>query len=336
MSVWVDQKYIELLSPRLERFKKSGETYHFRCVICGDSQRKKYKTRAYFYEKGQGYNHYCHNCGASSSFNKFLREYDPELYSQYLTDLLKYRMDDEPHVQDHIKTKPLAEPNPFVTLKTIAELPLNHFAYQYLKDRRIPQVYLERFYYCPRFRQFVNSLIPGKFTLTSKDEARIIIPLVSKQGVIGFQGRALNPTCEVRYITIMLQEDMPRIWNLDKVDFNRKFYVTEGPLDATFLDNALAVCGADLVSGLNQIHADRRLATIVFDSERRNKNIVHQMQEAIKDGWKIVIWPEDFQAKDINEAILGGLTASEIMHIIDTNTYSGMLAELALTNWRRI
>ena len=44
----VDSKYIGLVSPRLQKFKKvKNNLFNFRCPICGDSKKNKTKTRGY-------------------------------------------------------------------------------------------------------------------------------------------------------------------------------------------------------------------------------------------------------------------------------------------------
>ena len=51
----VDSKFIGLVSPRLQKFKKvKADLYNFRCPICGDSQRNKSKTRGYLYSVKMG------------------------------------------------------------------------------------------------------------------------------------------------------------------------------------------------------------------------------------------------------------------------------------------
>ena len=50
MSNYVDLKYINILSVRLEQFKQKGKNlFNFRCPYCGDSQKDKTKARGYLY-----------------------------------------------------------------------------------------------------------------------------------------------------------------------------------------------------------------------------------------------------------------------------------------------
>ncbi len=71
----IDSKYINLVSARLDKFKRvKPNLYNFRCPLCGDSQKHKNKARGYFYQVKTNTNYKCHNCGASMSFNNFLKK----------------------------------------------------------------------------------------------------------------------------------------------------------------------------------------------------------------------------------------------------------------------
>ena len=76
------------------------------------------------------------------------------------------------------------------------------------------------------------------------DEERIIIPLYYEKNLIGFQGRSIGPS-KVKYITVMLDDDAPKIYGLDNIRRDAPVYITEGPFDSTFIRNAIAMCGAD-------------------------------------------------------------------------------------------
>ena len=86
----IDSKYIGLVSSRLDRFKKvKANLYNFRCPICGDSQKHKNKARGYIYQVKTNTNFKCHNCGASLSFNNFLKQIDSTLHKQYIMEKFK-------------------------------------------------------------------------------------------------------------------------------------------------------------------------------------------------------------------------------------------------------
>jgi hypothetical protein len=49
------------------------------------------------------------------------------------------------------------------------------------------------------------------------------------------------------------------------------------------------------------------------------------------------MFPNSIQQKDINEMILhGGMNPTEIIELINTNTYTGMEAKLKFINWRKV
>ena len=86
----IDSKYIGLVSSRLEKFKRvKADLYNFRCPICGDSKKHKNKARGYFYQVKTNTNFKCHNCGASSSLNNFLKQIDTTLHKQYVLEKFK-------------------------------------------------------------------------------------------------------------------------------------------------------------------------------------------------------------------------------------------------------
>ena len=87
---YLDDKYLGLISPRLEKFKKvRAGVYNFRCPYCGDSQKHKNKARGYIYQNKTDYNFKCHNCGMTRSFTYFLKDRDRPLYDEYVMERYK-------------------------------------------------------------------------------------------------------------------------------------------------------------------------------------------------------------------------------------------------------
>jgi hypothetical protein len=146
--------------------------------------------------------------------------------------------------------------------------------------------------------------------------------------LVGFQGRALGPS-KVKYITVMLNDDAPKIYGLDEVQKDKTVYITEGPFDSTFIRNACAMCGADAdISnwGINN-------PVWIYDNEPRNAEITARISRTIDKGDKVVIWPTTIKEKDINDMVLSGL---DVQSVIELNTYSGLEAKLKFTTWKKI
>ena len=320
----VDSKFIGIISPRLQKFKKiKSDLYNFRCPICGDSQKNKSKTRGYLYGVKADVNFRCHNCGASMTLSNFIKTIDPVVHKQYVFERFKDGKTGRGTVVEEPKFD--FKPPEFAPKLDLPKASENDAARLYLEKRLIdPRI----FNYTPTFKKWVNTLVPNKFDDIRYDEPRIIIPLIYENQLIGFQGRALGPN-SVKYITIMLDDDAPKIYGLDKINNEFPVYVTEGPFDSTFVSNSIAMCGAD---------GDGRKWGIddpvwVYDNEPRSNEIVKRISNTIDRGEKVVIWPNNIKEKDINDMILA---RHDVMDVLKSCTYSGLKAQLQFNTWKRI
>jgi len=319
----VDSKFISLVSSRLQKFKRvKAGLFNFRCPICGDSQKNKSKTRGYLYEVKANTNFKCHNCGASMSLNNFLKKIDPVIQKQYALEKFKEGHTGRNFVVDEPEFK--FEAPKFKTkikLPKAIEIPR---AAGYLMARKLDP---SRFYYAKHFKKFANSLKPT-FDSEKHDEDRIIIPLYYEKNLIGFQGRSIDPS-PVKYITVMLDDDAPKIYGLDNIRTDAPVYITEGPFDSTLIRNAIAMCGADLDISRWGISNP----VWIYDNEPRNREITNRIAKTIDAGDSVVIWPNGIDDKDINDMVMSGL---DVQSVIDSNTYSGLEAQLKFTTWKKI
>ena len=122
----------------------------------------------------------------------------------------------------------------------------------------------------------------------------------------------------------------PKIFGLDRCDWSHRTYVVEGPLDSLFVDNCLAVAGADFEHHFPM----KENVTIILDNEPRSREIIKRMEKLIDKDYELVIWPDKEKEKDINDMVLAG--DANIMHTIKSNTYTGLTAKLKLSSWKLI
>ena len=322
----IDSKFIGLVSPRLQKFKRvKSNLYNFRCPICGDSQKNKNKTRGYLYAVKANTNFKCHNCGASMSFNNFLKEVDPAIHKQYTMEKFKSGHTGRNFFTEEPEFK--FEAPKFKTKIKLPKCSEDAGAEGYLTARKLNP---DDFYFAEHFKKFVNKL-KHTFDDTKYDEPRIIIPLYYQKNLVGIQGRSLdfgNPK-SVKYITVMINDDAPKIYGLDNIRNDAPVYVTEGPFDSTFIRNAIAMCGADAdVSrwGISN-------PVYVYDNEPRNREITNRIAKTIDAGHSVVIWPSSIDDKDINDMVMSGL---DVQSVIQSNTYSGLEAKLKFNTWKKI
>ena len=323
---FVDVKYINLISTRFQKFKKiKNNLYNFRCPICGDSQKNKNKARGYLYQVKNNTNFKCHNCGVNISFNNFLKQIDSVIYKQYTFEKFKDGKTGRNFTADEPVFK--FEAPKFKQKINLPKASENKDGSEYLRSRRLDP---NKFYYAEKFKEWVNS-IKKTFDDIKYDESRIIIPLFYNQNLIGIQGRSLdfgNPK-SVKYITVMFNDDAPKIYGLDEIQKDKTVYITEGPFDSTFIRNAIAMCGADAdISnwGIND-------PVWIYDNEPRNREILSRISRVIEMGQKVVIWTSSIKEKDINDMILSGL---DVQSVIESNTYSGLEAKLKFNTWKKI
>ena len=326
--MYVEIKYLNLLSVRLERFKqKKPYLWNFRCPYCGDSQRNKSKTRGFVFQVKGDLVYKCHNCQISVPFPKLLQDFDAPLYKEYRMEKFqspKQKVDMR-KVKKVVSTKPVFKKDVLHNLTPLDNLNNSHPAREYILNRKLPTSAL---YYTEKFQEWTNSVKPNTFEDIRKDEPRIIIPFKDKEGnVFGFQGRSL---CSdgLRYITILLQEDQPKIFGLDALDYEKTIYITEGPLDSLLVSNAIAMAGAD--ASVRDIGGSDYV--FVYDNEPRNVQIVSRIRGHASSGERVVIWPSTIKEKDINDMHLAG---HNVQSIIESNTYQGLTATLKLNDWQK-
>ena len=327
---YLDVKYINLISPRLNLFsRKKADLYNFRCPYCGDSQKRRNKARGYLFKIKNDFVYKCHNCGMGRTLANFLKDQDTHLHDQYVMEKFKEGKTGKGTTVSNPKFN-FSEPK-FVKrdtdLEKISELNNSHPARVYLEQRGIKD--LDYFYYCHKFKEWTNKQ-KKTFDTLRQDSSRIIIPFKDKDGnLFGYQGRSLAPKAKLRYITIMLDEDRPKIFGLDRINTDETIYIVEGPFDSTFIKNSVAMAGSD---------ADIRTFgwsdhIWIFDNEPRNREIVARISKVIDRGDKVVIWPKNILQKDINDMHLAG---HDVQTLVESNIYQGLTATLKFNDWKKV
>ena len=243
----IDEQYINLVSYRLSHFsnKRKG-LYNFRCPYCGDSQKHKNKARGYIFKVKSDYVYKCHNCGVGRTLSNFLKDQDPILHDRYIMD--KFRDSNSatgkgsytPEPKFNFKKPVFDKTNTETTdLEKISNQIL-HTLRENILSREESKIWNTSI--------TVQSLNNGQtlrkkvFDTLRQDSPRIIIPFKDKQGnLFGYQGRSLAPKAKLRYITIMLDEEQPKIFGLDRIKPDQPVHIVEGPFDSTFIKNSVAM-----------------------------------------------------------------------------------------------
>ena len=337
MSIITDTKYLSLLSPRLDRFKKVRDyLWNFRCPQCGDSHKSKSKARGYVYRKKTDLFFKCHNCGAGQSVGNLIKDLDPYLHKQYIME--RYRAGETGQRKSKapefkFETPKFKPKKTTIDLPSIESLPKEHYARVYCEGREIPQQFMDKIFYAEDFKNWALSVCQVDYSNLMGKEPRLVIPFFDKDNqLIGAQGRALQES-KVRYVTVKVHEDAPKVFGLERWNSEQYTYLVEGPIDSLFLPNCLAMAGADM-SDLSILDKDK--TTLIFDNEPRNFQIARSMVKSLQDGWKIVVWPNSITCKDINDMVLTSIKDARLVEIINRNTYSGQRGEWEVHSWKKV
>ena len=327
--MYTEIKYLNMLSPRLQKFKKKSDfLWNFRCPVCGDSKTNKNKARGFVFHMKGNLLYKCHNCQYSVPFPKLLEDMDPVMYKQYRME--KFKDSNKPKVDMRkvkkvVSTTPKFKVNILSSLTPIDNLNNSHPAKEYLLTRQLPT---QALYFTEKFKEWTNSVKPNTFQDITKDEPRIIIPFIDKEGVVfGYQGRSLSND-GLRYITILLDEERPKIFGMNRIDYDKTIFITEGPFDSLLLENSVAMAGADI--SLHGILGND--IVFIYDNEPRNKQITSRIERHISKGESVVIWPKNIKEKDINDMFLSGHC---VQNMVESSTYKGLSAKLKFNEWKK-
>lgn len=345
--LYIDIKYAQIAGRSIERFKILKNSPFLacgRCKICGDSQKNKSKTRFYFYEKEGCVNAQCHNCGYSSSLGFYLKLQDAILSKEYFFEKFKDKNNSLPKPT----IKPCKEFTPkkinytksdlpgLSVLPSVWDLPDDHFAKMYVTSRKIPKT--TPLLFSENFCNFASQY-KDDFKNTTKDHPRIIIPFTKDNRIYAFQARSLNGE-QPKYITIFIEDDAPKIFGIEKLTVKRPVYVVEGPIDSLFIPNCIAALSSGLEScafaASKIINNNLSDFVLVYDNEPRNVEIVKLYDKSIKSNHNVVVWPNNYKFKDINEAVIDGVHPKDIYDIIKNNTFSGIEAMVRFNSWKKV
>lgn len=342
---YLDLKYTRLVSGYLPRWKEVGRSLsRFRCPFCGDSKKSETAARGYFFEVEDKALFKCHNCGASMGLLRFLSEIAPGLAADYR--LEKFESDRRVRsggfnkVEDETKFATSAQQRLRRTktvldvCQRILQLPEDHKARVYLDGRMIPESAQAKLFYVENVQDLAKR-IPGYGDRKIRAMDAIVIPFFDEDGSLMYlQCRFFEG--DFRYMTFEVEEDGKKLWGLDRVDWTKPVYVCEGPFDAMFLDNCIAVAGASIMSEIKYI---RERATnelvLIFDKDyRTNYEVYNMLKTAVDAGHKVVLYDSSFVAKDLNAQIEQGWTREQLQKYLSLHTFSGLMAKLVLSKIR--
>ena len=284
----------------------------FRCPICGDSKKNKYKKRGYFYRKTGTY--HCFNCDASLSGMAFLKFIcPPDVFERIMHDFKVLNFDNIVRGRKNTNTiassKPrsfeILSPNPSYKYLLDAgwETPstLNDEAKSYLDGRKIP---IES-------RDMFKSISDGK------GHDFILIQYLYDDNCIyhqlaNYHGYDISGQGAIKYIFPKEEninfQDKP-VFNIGNIDVSFPYVVClEGIMDSLFVKNGVALGGKTLTDYQHRMIRElypRHKIVLAFDNDQAG--IQSSLKHADKydvsflNTWDLL---SAAKCKDINEFVM--------------------------------
>lgn len=312
---------------------RSSSEYNFRCSICGDSQKHKFKKRGYIYFGKGEWMFKCYNgtCPYKDGIGLIfvLKRHFPEIYKDLI--FSGFSKTDRESIQKEPELKTNYKPTGLACFKEgelqpiYADLPLCKIALEFCEKRKIRREVYSKWFVCLKDDKFLSRDENGKLIYNEKGHVvgneygyRLIIPYYKYGGSWSqFDARDLRKDSALRYRN--LEGVDKEFYNIDWLDVNKPFFLLEGSIDSTFIRNSVSFGG---VKGLNrllnehpEIVKNKNNCVFIWDNDEAG---YQQLEKTVEDGFKWFNWnsikPSDEfkydssgnlrKIKDINDLVL--------------------------------
>ena len=279
--------------------QKSTNQYNAGCPICKEGRSTGRKKRLYYYIKTNSF--YCFNCNRGWSAFSWIKEVSNCSAKEIQDEIISsnYRVELTSSIfNDKKKNTDLNLPFDSINLLDSAQInyfndnPYIHNALTLIRNRKIDQA--------------INR--PNALYISLKDfihKNRLCIPFYNRKNNISFyQTRSLDGSLP-KYLSKTNAEKS--VYGINAVDINSDYiFIFEGPIDAMFVKNGVAVCGLSLTDTqkkeLDEFPFHKKIW--VPDNQHLDTAAKKKTEELLKNKSSVFIWPTNFKYKDFNELAL--------------------------------
>lgn len=315
------------------KYNRSSNFYQGSCPMCREGKSWLKKQRCY-YIVSKNIIH-CHNCGWHGNPVNWIMELSGDSFSEVIGESKNY---DTINIEDFSKPK----------LKKISyDLPCDCIDLEdseqlfFYKNNDIVKKTLDVL----SERKLLSAINrPNKYYLSLNDfvhQNRLIIPFYDENNkIIFYQSRKiLNDDSKPKYLS---KKDSDRsLFNIHKIDPDIPYvFITEGPLDSTFIRNGIAVAGIS-ESG-SSVFTEKQKSQIklfplheliyVLDNQWNDSTSKSKSKDLLDAGNKIFIWPKEYSKfKDLNEVCVAYNLNEFPYKFICKNSYRGLTGKMKLS-----
>ena len=285
-------------------YNRLNSVYQCSCPVCMESPKKK---RCYYIPEND--NIFCHNCGWSSKPFKWIKEVSNCSNSDIIEEIKDYEVTIDITKDGEVVTKIQTETLPKDSINLSD--PLQRAYYSQDKMFNLANEVIHN----RRLDTAVNR--PDNLYLSLSDmvhKNRLVIPFVNEKEEIEFyQTRTLRPQdnrTKPKYLGKVGSEKT--LFNINKVSSDHdKVYIFEGPIDAFFVRNSVAVAGiTERGKSFTKRQEEQMNSTLrwydkvwILDSQWGDRASMIKSEALLKQGETVFIWPETLgkKYKDFND-----------------------------------
>jgi hypothetical protein len=315
------------------KHNKHQHTYNGSCPICREGRSWLKKKRSYYIPKKNII--CCHNCGWYSSPFEWIKEAGSYTNISLIKEIKEDNSTDYKifEVKESKRQPQQKLPSDCINL-------FNNSETSYWKDNYIFQkaqdIVRDR-----RLNLAINR--PDALYLTLNDyvhKNRIIIPFYdSNKDIAFYQSRKiLDSDTTPKYLSKVGEEKS--IFGMDKIDSSfSSVFITEGPIDAFFIKNGVAVAGITQTGTFNFTNKQEQQFKELFlfdrvwllDNQHLDRTSKLKTKKLLENGHKVFIWPDRIY-KDLNDLCIDKkINEVEPSFILD-NTFTKLKGLVKLTN----
>ncbi len=332
---YVVQKFYQFAG--YPKYKRLTQVYEGGCPTCREGNSWGRKRRLYYITKKNLI--CCHNCGLTLSTYDWVKTVgnisDKEILEELsnrdfvITETVK----EEEKPQQEIKTSTLPEDS--INLCDISQVeyykdePGIKAAIAYIKDRKLD----------------IACNNPKDYWISLKDKIhknRLIIPFYDNNKIVYYQSRTIMEDGSRHFPKYLSKMGAQKsLFNIDNVDASKEhYYVFEGPINACFCKNSIAVAGIQESSKKNfTVFQEQQLKRLflmkrvwVLDSQWLDNASRKKTKILLDQNETVFIWPKEYGTvfKDFND-IAKKLNLSEVPErfILD-NSYDKLKGNVKL------
>ena len=312
------------------KYNKFNNVYQCSCPICREGKSLGKKRRCYYIPKNE--NIFCHNCGWSGKPLKWITEVSGYTSADIIQELKEYVPDITDIVEEQAPVKVVTDtlPKDCINLSDTAQLDfyknndMLRTATQTIKNRRLDTA--------------VNK--PDSLYISLVDKVhknRLVIPFINENKEIEFyQSRTLldrDNKVKPKYLGRVNAEKT--LFNIDYVSSDHNtVYIFEGPLNAFFTKNSVAVAGITERGRSFTTRQEQQLNNTlkwydkvwILDSQWVDQASLVKSEALLKQGERVFIWPEKFgkRFKDFNDIAIACSIDEIKWDFIQKNTFEGL------------